>query len=130
MTGVNETTAKLQDEVEILRERVRQLEEALYGPAGRMLECQYRLGLTVMQSRFLGALMSREVVGKEALLVALYGDRKQDWPGDKTLDAHAFKLRQRLAVHGIELRTVRGIGYALDDAAKDRIRRIVGAEAA
>lgn len=127
MTGGNETAATLLDEVEILRERVRQLEEALYGSASRMEEYQHRLGLTVMQSRLLGALMAREVVGKEALMIALYGDRKQDWPDDKTIDIHAFNLRRKLAVHGVEIRTVRGIGYVLDDAAKDRVRRIAGA---
>lgn len=88
--------AQLAEENDTLREINRQLREALVAtdvvlPA---------VPLSKSETTIFGMLMARTFVTKEALTVALYGDR-QNPPDPKTLEALLSRLRKKLKRAGI-----------------------------
>ena len=42
-----------------------------------------------------------------------------------TVDVHVYRMRRRLQAHGIEIETVRGSGYCLSEAAREKIARLI-----
>ncbi|MEJ6845114.1 helix-turn-helix domain-containing protein [Sinorhizobium fredii] len=99
----------LQREIAILRERVRQLEEALVPPS---IAVPLEFGLTGSEARAFAHLASRDLVTKQSLMMALYGDRP-DEPEIKIVDVFVCKLRKKVARFGISIETVWGQGYRL-----------------
>jgi hypothetical protein len=43
----------------------------------------------------------------------------------RTIDVHICKMRRQLQAHGIEIGTVRGSGYCLSEAARQKIARLI-----
>lgn len=99
----------LQREIAILRERVRQLEEALV-PASIAVPLEF--GLTGAEARVFAHLASRDVATKQSLMLALYGDRP-DEPEIKIVDVFVCKLRKKVARFGVNIETIWGQGYRL-----------------
>lgn len=62
-------------------------------------------------------LASPKVVNKDRLVQAMAGWDKDITPN--AIEVHVSRLRAKLGVGGIEIRTVRGIGYRLDSPAAD-----------
>ncbi len=69
--------------------------------------------LTKLESRLMRALCERldKVVGKPALMDALYFDRVADEPEAKIVDILVCKLRKKIRHSGYEIETVWGHGY-------------------
>jgi DNA-binding response OmpR family regulator len=60
---------------------------------------------------------SPNVVAKTRLLQSLAGWDKDITPN--AIEVHVSRLRAKLAVGGVEIRTVRGIGYRMDPFPED-----------
>src|SRR5262245_38863881 len=83
--------------------------------AGRRLELEGRacdltraeFDFLVMLARRPGAAIPRQDLIEEILVASRHGT-------ERTLDAHASRLRRKLGAHGRHVRTVWGIGYRLD----------------
>lgn len=107
-----ETLEDLQHrEIETLRERVRQLEEALMPPT--LLPVEWRL--TGSEARVFSCLAGRDMATKQVVMLALYSDRIDDDVEPKIVDVFICKMRKKLKPFGVEILTVWGTGYALKD---------------
>jgi DNA-binding winged helix-turn-helix (wHTH) protein len=98
------------------------------GPRPSLADAVLRHGdawvaLPPIEARLAAVLVDRlgSVVSREALVRAGWQDGA---PGRNALDVHVLRLRRRLAVLGLVLRTVRSRGYLLEvpGAAPDRSR--------
>lgn len=100
----------LQEEVDYLRERVRQLEEILYKPVEESLG----MGLTPQEERLVSHLIRRApgYVTKDALMTVLYDDADEE-PQIKIIDVFICKIRKKLVGHGWHIETVWGRGYRI-----------------
>lgn len=110
----------LEGENEALRERVRQLETELFS-LDVQLPIEWRL--TRSEARLFGALLSKEVATKGAVMLALYGDRPDGGADTKIVDVFVCKLRRKLKPFGIAIHTEWGVGYRLHPADRHRYRR-------
>lgn len=59
-----------------------------------------------------------QVVAKQALLEKLFG--LDDEPGVNAVEIYVHRLRKKLEPAGVRIRTVRGLGYLLEDPAERR----------
>lgn len=102
----------LAEENEILRERVRQLQDMLV-PEYRMPR-QWRL--SPLEDRLLRALLkaSASLLSREAAFAALYPD-PDTYPDFKSFDVYVFKLRRKFRRAGapVVIETFIGEGYRL-----------------
>lgn len=76
------------------------------------------VSLPPVEARLTTALVERfgAVVGREALARAGWPEGA---PGRNALDVHVLRLRRRLAVVGLSIKTVRSRGYLLEASAKE-----------
>ena len=112
-------TAKLLDEIDYLREQVRQYQDALRGG----LRWPAEWGLTPSESAILGVLVARETASKQALLIALYADRS-DPPADATIRRFVCTLRKKLEGHAVTIHTSPNTGWHLARADRARLREM------
>lgn len=93
--------------------RVRELEEALM-PSTVAIPLEW--GLPRCEARIFAMLTTREVVPKQSLHLALYGDRfdGHDYP-PQLVETHVSKLRKRVAPFGVKITGKRFEGYRLHD---------------
>lgn len=98
-----------QAEIDMLRERIRQLEDVLM-PATARVRIEWRL--TPSEARVFSHLTTREVATKQSIMLAIYSDRL-DEPEIKIVDVFICKMRKKLLPFGVVIETVWGIGYAL-----------------
>lgn len=113
----------LNDEVERLRARVEQLEACM----GFTFLAPLEWGLTGRETRLFGALMTRDLLTKEAAMAALYVDvGADDEPHIKIIDVFICKMRKKVRPFGVEVHTVWGVGYRLPPEAKARSRELLG----
>ena len=54
------------------------------------------------------------------------GLRRRPMPNRKTLDVHISNLRLKLKPFGVELVTIRKVGFRLAEDARDKINRLLG----
>ena len=101
--------ARLRDEVETLREEVRQL-KAMLVPE---VDIPERFGLTVMERRLFRHFASREIANYETLMAILAFEGGSE-RNDNTPRAHVFKMCRKLEPHGVFIRNVWGRGYRLE----------------
>ena len=99
----------VQQENEMLRARIDQLEEAL----GVRLPTPVEWGLTGSEARVFGLFRARELVTRDAIMAVLYRDAGKDEPEQKITDVFICKIRRKLKPFAIEIKTVWGQGYAL-----------------
>ena len=120
-------------ELQRLRDRVEMLEDALGISPSITSRLRAAFGLSLGEARILGILMSRQLIGFDAMYSVLYGAlAEDDQPSDQVVKVHIFKLRKKLKPHDIEIATLVSEGYALRPEAKRAIRehldRIEGKE--
>ncbi len=98
-------------EIDFLRERVRQLEDALM-PSSVIIPIEWNLPRC--EARLFSMLTQRDTLTKQTLHLALYGDRydAHDYPVE-LVESHMSKLRKRLLPFGVEIRCQRFVGYSL-----------------
>lgn len=98
------------EEIEMLRERVRQLEQVLV-PDSITVPVEWRL--TSSEARLFAFLTTRDVASKSAIMQALYSDRADEDPEIKIIDVFVCKLRRKVKPFGVKIETVWGRGYSL-----------------
>ena len=113
MSGVGQTD---DSDAGLIRRLVAERDEALE----RVHQLEAMLGdddwvpaegeLTPTQRVMVMVLERRRIASKEALMLALYGER-HEMPGVRVLDTLMWGLRKRLEAHGIEIRTIWGTGW-------------------
>lgn len=106
-----------------LRDRVFALEDAI-GMRGPTPRC---LGLPPQEAAILAMLVRFGTVSRDRIMAALYGGR-DDWPQEQIVGQLVFRLRHRLKLHSIDIRTVWGEGYVLTPQMQDRVRALMAAE--
>lgn len=104
----------LQGQIDILKERVRQLEEILV-PSGLTLPVEWRL--TASEARVFAHLTTRDECSKDSIMRALYLGRIDEEPEIKIVDVFVCKLRKKLRPFDVEIRTIWGQGYSLENRA-------------
>lgn len=119
-------------EIERLRDRVAELEEAL-GLTAEIprdivpLEIRgvHRVGSPGIR-RFIAMLLARPFGNREAIYNAFYGALPEvDQPGHRILDVYSSAARKVLKAHGIELQTIRHQGWFIDTADKTKLRATI-----
>jgi DNA-binding response OmpR family regulator len=112
----------LRERIEELEEENRQLRAQLIPP----LTFPRRLGLTRTQSDILRFICARncESVSRRRLYDALYGMRDNP-PQEKTLDVLIYKLRGKLAPHGVSIRSKHGEGWTIAPESLAVLRAII-----
>lgn len=109
---VEDLIDQLRDQISLLRERNRQLENML---APDTVVAPLEWGLTASEQRVFAHLTTRDVCTKASLVTALYSTRVDVEPGPKIVDVFVCKMRKKLTPHGVQIETVWGQGYSLVD---------------
>lgn len=99
----------IETENEVLRARIAELESLL----GHDWLPPVEWRLTPAEARVMGALRSRDVATKGALMAALYRDNAADEAEIKIVDVFVCKIRKKVKSFGIVIETRWGIGYSL-----------------
>lgn len=109
-------------ELEVLRERVKELEKALDGSP----ETAIRFGLKKQLNSIFKVLLEREYLSKSSLetLMAVHGTNKDSY-SHAAHNVLMWRLRKALAPHGIQVHTRSGFGYYLTVEDKERVRRMM-----
>lgn len=109
---MDDITDMLRRRISGLEERIRQLEEALM-PHQNLPPQEWCL--TQQEARVYAHLASKkgETCTKESVMMALYSDRAGDTPELKIVDVFVCKMRKKLKKHGVEILTIWGQGYAI-----------------
>jgi len=118
------TYQSLQDERDELKERVRQLMDLLRGSDEERSVFVDALRMTATEAKFLGVLLHRPHPRKEDLFQSAWGDHACP-PDDGIVTTLICKMRPKLAIHGIHIKTVWGIGYEMDAENKSRLRQFL-----
>lgn len=112
---------KLEDENDVLRARIANLEKLLLSHAPSVpIEWQ----LTASERLVFSTLVSRERVTKDQIMAALYRDLHRDEAEPKIVDVFICKLRRKLKPFGIKIETVWGVGYYLDPLQRAEFSKI------
>lgn len=107
---MDEIIETMRDRIEVLEERIRQLEDIL-APSAISIPIEWLL--TSAEARIFAHLTTREVATKQSIMTALYSDRPDDDIEIKIVDVFVCKLRKKLKAFGVEILTVWGSGYSL-----------------
>jgi Transcriptional regulatory protein, C terminal len=84
--------------------------------------CCLAFGVTQAEARVLVELTEHSFVAKENLLAAMSPHGR---PKTGTLNTAVCRLRQKLQPHGIEIVTVYGLGFQLNENARGRLRQLL-----
>lgn len=117
MSSHDDLVIRQRHEIEMLQEKVRQLQEVLAPPSVR-IPVEWRL--TASERRVFVFLTTRELATTPAIMQALYSDRA-DEPDERIVAAYICKLRKKLTPFGIRIQNVWGQGYSLADRQKARV---------
>src|SRR4051794_4571000 len=120
---LQEQNGRLHAQLEEAREQIRQLRETLRPSNGT----RYRgLHLTASEEAVLQIIVAAQgVCSKERLFQGLYGSRcETSQPDPGIIDLHIFRLRRKLAPHGIQIDRVHGVGVFLRPESKERLRAL------
>lgn len=115
---------KRDDEIEELRERVRQLEDLVGSGKGYSNGFAALGKLSPMCRSILGMLMKRDECSRESFVTALWTDENKEVE-PKTIDIHICQLRKVLRFHDIEISLLWGFGWCLYPPEKLKIRKIL-----
>ena len=77
--------------------------------------------LSPREAALLGVLVARELATRDAIMLALYGDLP-DPPCERILNVFVYKLRRKLAPHGVTILTRRGHGLLIPAEQRTRLR--------
>ncbi len=108
-----------------LRDRIAELESLLGIDADASLRYEM-LGLQPIARRMLAYIVKREVATRDGLFVAIYGERPDvDQPDIVVVNQHIMRIRNAIEPHGLLLRTLAGVGYAMPPADKVRLDAVL-----
>ncbi len=107
--------------IDAMREEIRMLRAAL--DADR--DPYVAMGLPRQQAAVLAVMMRGGTRSRRAMEQAMESDRStMDGRDYHHVETVIYNLRRKMKPHGIEIKTVYGCGYAMDDAARHRIRSL------
>lgn len=116
----------LQEENEMLRERVRQLEVALGATDNSAMATKFGLSASLMI--LLQMMVKKPIMLRDAAMLALYGHyADRDTPDEKIIDIFISQLRKKMEPFGVKIITDWGRGYYLSDESKKIIADLVAA---
>lgn len=84
-----------------------------------ILPAEWRLSPT--EDQVFRVMLRRDVARLPAFMAAIYSDRP-DPPEDKIVQVFIFRMRRKLRPFGISIHRVRNVGYALDEATREKFR--------
>lgn len=113
MTLRDDLVAKLEEENDALRARVRMLEEL----SGAGFESPPEFALTRNESIIFGMLLKNQLVRRIAVMDALYM-HKQDEAEIKIVDVWVCKIRKKMKPYGITITVQWGQGYFMPAESK------------
>lgn len=115
-----ETIEQLQNrEIQMLRERVRLLEDQLVPPTVRI---PVEWCLTSSEARLFAHLTSRDMCTTSSIMLALYSGRIDVEPEPKIVDVFVCKIRKKLKPFGVIIETIWGQGYSLPSREQFQIK--------
>jgi two-component system cell cycle response regulator CtrA len=115
--------AALQKQVEELTARVVAIEHGLTLGNAELR----RAGFTGSEATLLGLILRREIVSRNAAMLALYGSAVDEIPDPRIVDAFMNRIREKLRAKGLPTPVTRqGAGFFLTEGAKHHIRRDLG----
>jgi len=102
----------LEDWVRTLSERARQRRGVTLDPQGRLHRGERWVALSPLEMRIVEPMVERfgRVTSRETVIQRAW---PEGLPNRNALDAHLLRLRRRVEAIGLEIRTVRSRGYAL-----------------
>lgn len=107
---LQQENAQLKEEISILREKIIQLTSLVLD---KTWEPPLELGLTTLEAKLLGILVTRgNLCSTELLLHLMYSD-KLEVPEMKIIDVYICKIRRKLKPFNLQIDTVWGRGYCL-----------------
>jgi biotin operon repressor len=106
------------EEIALLKARVRELEGLLGQSGNKTIESTFRLPPAL--SKLLGLLTTLPTVTADMIT------RKLEIATDAKVAV--WRLRQHLEPYGVEIQSKRHVGWWLDEPAKERVRQIVAGE--
>lgn len=112
----------LRDRVAELEEEVRQLRAQTVQPSAFRIPAEWCL--TAKEQALALAFAKRGTLAKDAVMAALWSPK---WdldgePSPKLVDVFVFKLRKKLAPHGLKIITQWGRGYVMPDDSRDKMK--------
>ncbi len=113
MTLRDDLVFRLEEENEVLRARVRMLEEM----TGVNFESPPQFGLTKNESVIFGMLLKQKLVMRSAVMNALYL-HQQDEADIKIVDVWICKIRKKMKPYGIAVEVQWGQGFFLSTTSK------------
>jgi len=116
MSTIVEQLADLRAENEELKAQIKEMQEHLTDTGGFPPEWR----LTRIETVLLNLLLRRERVSHEAAQIAIYGHASEG-PETATLKQHVFNLRGKIKRLNAEIKSVHGVGYAMDVDERRRI---------
>jgi hypothetical protein len=104
-------------EISLLKSRIRELETIL-NTSSKTIEASFRLSQAL--SKLLGLLMAMPCVSSDTITgrLKVATDSK----------VAIWRLRQELKPWDIEVQSKRGVGWWLDDATKERVKKVIAGE--
>lgn len=120
------------DELTDLREQVRNLSERVaameLGLSDHVSDLMLQ-GFTRSESIILGLLLTKRVVSRDAMMIALYGSLSDgDVPDTSVVSVFISKLRKKMREYGIEdlcISCVWGSGYSIPENSRTHIRQVL-----
>jgi two-component system, cell cycle response regulator CtrA len=99
------------EEIDTLRERIRQLEDMLK-PDECIILNEWQL--TPRERRIFAILANGKIRSKEAILQLVYFDKIGDIPCVEIIGVYVHRMRKKLAPFGFNIRTAWGCGYSME----------------
>jgi DNA-binding response OmpR family regulator len=106
--------------VEDLRDRVEELETLL----GLKVSFAKQFRFTRTEQKFVGILLRRKVASRDAFFTAIYGGLSDRSEG--VIEVNISNIRRKLEPYGLTVRNRWGVGYYLDDKAREVLMEACG----
>lgn len=115
---MDDLLAKALDEIETLKARIRDLEEAIT-PS---IDVPVEYGLTATEMRLFSHLIARPLATKRSLQLAAYGHWIDEMPDAVIVESHISKMRRKIKKFGFSVKCDRFAGYRMTGPV-DQFRR-------
>ena len=122
----DDRVAMLEAENAELRDRIEHLEREMF--SGDLL-WPVEWCLTGSEARVVGLLLARPFARKDQIMTALYRDLHRDEAEAKIVDVFACKIRKKLTPFGVVIRTIWGVGYAIDEPNRGLLNKALAPDA-
>lgn len=109
--------------IDDLRARIEELEGLLGVDDGRVGRIMQRFRMSRREAQLVGFIALREVATRDALTTAVWESGRE--PDSNAVSVMIGRARRQLQLVEIEVHPVRGVGYAMSAAHRERFNRLV-----